>query len=106
MRRTALTLIALCSLSACTDQATTSPLSGTVPATAPAFRQSVQGVLRLADQGWMLEASDGSTVWLIGGPVDTYSALEGREIVAVGVYQNGSLYVDYCTLIVPLFNRT
>lgn len=98
MRRTALTLIALCSLCACTERSsTTSPSTGRIEAPpAPPNHQTVRGIMRSTEEGWMLEVLDGYSVRLIGGPVDTYPALEGKEVVAIGVYMDGALIVDSC----------
>lgn len=102
MRRTALALIALCALSACADRSsTTSPIraiSEPPSPSAPVNRQSVRGILRLAEESWMLETSDDSFIWLVGGPVETYPELEGKEVIVVGVYSDGSLVVDSCSL--------
>ena len=98
MRRTALALIALCTLNACTERSfTTSPSTGRIEAPpAPANHQSVRGILRSTEEGWVIEVLDGYSVRLIGGPVETYPALEGKEVVAIGVYTDGSLIVDSC----------
>ncbi len=99
MRHSALALIALCALCACADRSsTTSPIRAiSEPPSAPVNRQSVSGVLRLGEEGWMLETSDDSFIWLVGGPVETYPALEGKEVIVVGVYSNGTLVVDSCS---------
>lgn len=107
MRRTALTLIALCTLCACTERSsTTSPVARiTEPPSAPENRQSVRGVMRIVEEGWMIEIADGSAIWLVGGPVDTYPALEGKEVIAVGVYRDDALYVESCGEYDAEFNR-
>lgn len=107
MRRTALTLIALCTLCACTERSsTTAPRAAiTEPPSAPQNRQSVRGVMRIVEEGWMLETSDGSAIWLVGGPVETYPALEGKEVIVVGVYRDGALYVETCGEYEADFNR-
>ena len=87
---------------ACSADKTTSPNFGsavipTAPVRTPHFGILRHVMLEAGGDEWTLEVGDGTSLVLVGGPMETYPTLEGKAVVIYGtIDDNGALAVESC----------